>query len=366
MQFHFEPETGWINDPNGLIFFRGQYHAFYQYNPYEPKWGTMHWGHAVSEDLLHWQTLPIALTPDRPYENGGGCFSGSAVKKDGRLYLFYTADSKELGQTQCMAWSDDGVHFTKYEGNPILKNYPPEGCREFRDPKVLLWQGNYYMVVGSKGVSKYRGHGEERGRVLLYTSADLLKWKYVGLLYECRDYDDTVECPDLFPLEDRFVLCYSMMHREGRAAVRYVPGDFDGRRFYPTCEISPEAGPQYYAPQSFAAADGRRLQLAWTRSPRPEDETVHAGAFTIPRELYFRGDMVCMRPIREAQPYLKSESACAERTEEGLRLLGGTGELRFDGPVEDLRILEDGKLREVFINGGLRTFTWWVPENAEN
>lgn len=88
LKYHFEPKRGWLNDPNGLIYYKGRYHAFFQHNPHAPKWDTIHWGHAVSDDLLYWEELPIALYPDMPYENGGGCFSGSAIEKDGRLYLF--------------------------------------------------------------------------------------------------------------------------------------------------------------------------------------------------------------------------------------------------------------------------------------
>ena len=124
LALHLQPEHGWINDPNGLCYFQGKYHAFFQHNPKAPVWDTMHWGHAVSEDLLHWEELPIALYPDQPYESGQGCFSGSAVEKDGRLYLFYTAVDSRLAQTQCLAWTDDGQHFTKYPGNPILPQSP--------------------------------------------------------------------------------------------------------------------------------------------------------------------------------------------------------------------------------------------------
>ena len=124
LALHLQPERGWINDPNGLCYFQGKYHAFFQHNPKAPVWDTMHWGHAVSEDLLHWEELPIALYPDQPYESGQGCFSGSAVEKDGRLYLFYTAVDSRLAQTQCLAWTDDGQHFTKYPGNPILPQSP--------------------------------------------------------------------------------------------------------------------------------------------------------------------------------------------------------------------------------------------------
>ena len=96
-QFHFEPKSGWMNDPNGLVYFKGKYHAFFQYYPHAPHWGQMHWGHAVSDDLIHWEELPIALYPDQEYEDDGGCFSGSAVVKDDRLYLVYTSVSHGNG-----------------------------------------------------------------------------------------------------------------------------------------------------------------------------------------------------------------------------------------------------------------------------
>ena len=170
LRYHFEPKKGWMNDPNGLVWFRGQYHAFFQHNPYDTVWGPMHWGHAVSSDLLHWEELPIALYPDQPYENGGGCFSGSAIVKDDRLYLFYTSVSK-TAQTQSVAMSDDGIHFYKYEGNPVIASCP-EGHKNFRDPKVSRIDGTYYMVTGS---------GNSRaGQVLLFESEDLLHWEYRG------------------------------------------------------------------------------------------------------------------------------------------------------------------------------------------
>ena len=114
LKYHFEPQKGWINDPNGLIYFKEKYHAFFQHNPFEPRWGQMHWGHAISDDLINWQEISIALYPDMPYENSGGCFSGSAIEKDGYLFLFYTSASNELGQTQSLAISEDGINFKKY------------------------------------------------------------------------------------------------------------------------------------------------------------------------------------------------------------------------------------------------------------
>lgn len=114
-KYHFMAETGWINDPNGLIYFKGKYHFFYQYNPYQSFWENMHWGHAVSDDLIHWEYLPVALAPSEPYEDHlkGGCFSGSAIEFDGKLYLIYTAATNHgngFVQTQCVAYSEDGIH----------------------------------------------------------------------------------------------------------------------------------------------------------------------------------------------------------------------------------------------------------------
>ena len=123
---HFTPSLGWMNDPNGLIFFKGEYHLFYQYHPYQTKWHQMYWGHAVSSDLITWQELPIALAPSEEYENSpdGGCFSGTALEHEGTLYLFYTAVAKnaagQLIQKQCVAMSEDGRHYSKYENNPII------------------------------------------------------------------------------------------------------------------------------------------------------------------------------------------------------------------------------------------------------
>ena len=116
--YHFMAQQGWINDPNGLIYYKNKYHFFYQYNPYDAYWGAMHWGHAISDDMLHWEYLPVALAPSEPYDNHkeGGCFSGSAIEHDGKLYLVYTGTTNYgdgFIQSQCLAYSEDGVHFVK-------------------------------------------------------------------------------------------------------------------------------------------------------------------------------------------------------------------------------------------------------------
>ena len=136
-----------MNDPNGFSFFKGWYHIFYQYYPYAAQWGPMHWGHARSRDLVHWETLPTALEPD---ENENGCFSGSAVVYDDKLWLIYTGhhtpnavDPEDFYQDQRVAWSEDGINFTKYGANPVFRT-PAGNTKHFRDPKV--WQdGDTFM-----------------------------------------------------------------------------------------------------------------------------------------------------------------------------------------------------------------------------
>ncbi len=153
--FHLSPYTGWMNDPNGFSYYKGQYHMFYQYYPYDTKWGPMHWGHAVSKDLLHWEFLPAALAPDNIYDRDG-CFSGSAIEMpDGRHLLMYTGvlnkgvedNDHFVEQTQCIAIGD-GEEYEKYAGNPVIGEKDlPEGAfiKDFRDPKLWLGKdGMYY------------------------------------------------------------------------------------------------------------------------------------------------------------------------------------------------------------------------------
>ncbi|MBN2309561.1 MAG: glycoside hydrolase family 32 protein, partial [Candidatus Hydrogenedentes bacterium] len=165
-----------MNDPNGLIQWKGQYHLFYQHNPGEAVWGNMHWGHAVSADLIHWRHLPIALAPEPDGPDAFGVFSGCAVDNDGIPTLVYTGVAPP--ETQCIATgSDDLVTWTKYEGNPVIAGPPDEfEVTGFRDPKVWRDGDTWDMVVGS-GIE---GKG---GAVLLYRSPDLINWTYLRPLH---------------------------------------------------------------------------------------------------------------------------------------------------------------------------------------
>lgn len=201
--FHLSPRTGWMNDPNGFCFYKGQYHMFYQYHPYKIVWGPMHWGHAVSTDLLHWTYLPAALAPDESYDQDG-CFSGSAVElPDGQLLLMYTGVSKERQedgsfqevQAQCIAVGD-GVDFEKYVENPIIdsKSLPKGSSRQdFRDPKI--WKcadGTYACVAGNRPA-------DGSGQILLYNSKDGFRWEFCSILASNGGHFGKMwECPDFF------------------------------------------------------------------------------------------------------------------------------------------------------------------------
>lgn len=315
-QYHFMAPAGWINDPNGLIFWHGQYHLFYQHNPYEAVWGAMHWGHAASNDLIHWEHLPIALAPSEPYDDHpqGGCFSGSAVADDDKLVLLYTAVSKSghgFVQTQCLASGKDGITFEKYKNNPVIRELPPDASADFRDPKVLKYNDSWYLVVGSSLGEGARQGGD--GCVQMYKSGDLTKWDYCGVIARSNGKLGAMwECPDLFPLGDKWVLIFSPMFYGERKTI-YLLGtmDFDNALFSWEYEGEIDCGFDYYAPQSFLDDKGRRILIAWANGwewmpwwknfGQTESEG-WCGHFAIPREVRLTKDnRLQFVPIKELE-----------------------------------------------------------------
>lgn len=341
-----------MNDPNGLVFFRGKYHVFFQHNPYAPHWDRMHWGHAVSEDLIHWEELPIALYPDQDYENEGGCFSGCAVVKDDRLYLFYTSVSHERKQTQSVVFSDDGIHFVKYEGNPVISKNPL-GYPDFRDPKVAQFGEIYYMVAGTGD--------QESGKVLLFSSLDLLNWNYEGVLFEGREFAPCIECPDFFRMGNKYVLMFSRMNMSERSTY-FVIGDFRNGQLLDFVISRPEWGPDFYAPQTFF--DGkRRIMIGWMYhwGKTAPVGCPFAGALSVPRELTLSEGKMLNFPVSEARQLLKKSSPYVVRDGDALRLVNRCGDVirQVDsGDVVD--ILEDTKSVEVFVNNGEASFSYWL------
>lgn len=356
LKYHFEPGKGWINDPNGLIQYRGKYHAFFQHYPFAPRWGQMHWGHAVSDDLIHWEELPIALFPDQPYEDSvsGGCFSGSAVEKDGELYLFYTSVSDKLGQTQSVVRSKDGVTFEKYEGNPVIDHFPEEGSKDFRDPKVTKIGDFYYMVLvtGKDNV----------GKIVMYRSSDLLKWEYLGVLLEGAEFGPILECPDFFPFEDKYLLMFSQIERDTRSTM-FVYGDFDGEKFIPVSYHTPQIGPHYYAPQTFLDDQGRRIIIGWlfNKDEKLNGGAEYAGALTMPCTLQMKDGKLLMFPVRESFELLNDSDELVSVQQNRVEIKADNVKFPvvFEGEIKEVKILRDTKTIEVFVNGGEAAFTYW-------
>lgn len=349
-QFHIEPPQGWMNDPNGLCYFGGQYHAYYQHNPGAIVWtAPLSWGHATSKDLVHWEDQPIAMAPDMPYESTGGCFSGSALAEEGQVSFFYTAVGEGGVSTQCLAVSRDGFALEKDPQNPILTQSPIDPTsRDIRDPKVFPWtDGTYRMVCGTG----YEG----RAAVLLFSSADKKNWDYQGVLFETTQMGPVLECPDLFPVEDKWVLCFSRMDQPQR--VTFVVGDFDGQAFTPAYVQHPAQGPNFYAPQTFTDPTGRRILIGWiTPWGLPEGfDTQRSGSMTIPLEVTMNdAERLCLFPVEEAQPLLKTESPYVKRGDLVVQVTDGE-KLLLELPAQevwDVQVLTDTRTVEVFVNGG--------------
>lgn len=312
--FHVMAPAGWVNDPNGFCYFNGYYHIFYQHYPYGAEWGPMHWGHSRSKDLVNWEALPIALTPGDT-EDKDGCFSGSAVVKDGRLYLIYTGhhyydknDPDNFWQTQNIAYSEDGIHFTKYEGNPVISEPPVDNSHHFRDPKVWEHDNQWYMVLGSQ--DKEQG----LGRVIVYRSNDLKEWDYLGPIAKANGLlteGFMWECPDVFKLNDTDVLLMSPQGIEKSGEkyrnlfqTGYVLGrlDYEDHRFERGAFKELDYGHDFYAAQTTETPDGRRILIGWMamwESTMPEKEHGWAGALTIPREVRLKDNHLFMVPVRE-------------------------------------------------------------------
>lgn len=317
--FHLSPRVGWMNDPNGFSYYKGQYHLFYQYHPYSLRWGPMHWGHAVSRDLVHWEYLPCAMAPDTDCDSFG-CFSGSAITMpDGRQLLLYTGvrevknedGSSHTLQTQCVAIGD-GVDYEKYEGNPVLdeRDLPEGGSKvDFRDPKI--WQepdGSYACVVGNRAE-------DGSGSLLLYRSADALHWKFDAILDQCcGEFGKMWECPDTFELDGKQVIlvspqdmCASGLEFHSGNGTLCLIGSYDAaaRRFHRENVQAIDYGLDFYAPQTTLTPDGRRVMVAWMQNwdacIESEYHPKWFGQMTTPRELHVRGGALIQTPVRELE-----------------------------------------------------------------
>lgn len=327
---------GWINDPNGFIYYKGEYHLFYQHFPYAPIWGRMHWGHAVSKELMHWEHKDIALYPSKP-DDRSGCFSGSAVEHNGRLHIFYTGVSykeenpqnintcinDEFTAAQMSITSENGYDFDnladKFTVIPPIED-KTVGCKNHtRDPKV--WRGKYawYMVLGSTA--------DRRGRLLFYKSSDLVNWEYVNFA-EKDGMGWMWECPDYFETDGTGVIVISPLgflkdEKPYDAVTICALADFDEA----SCKMDIadkwqlfDCGEDLYAPQSTADENGRRVIIAWARMPEPFAKN-RRGMFCIPRIVEVRNGHIYFRPHPNAERlFTKKITSPSEAGADGYKL----------------------------------------------
>ncbi|MEW6402017.1 MAG: glycoside hydrolase family 32 protein [Chloroflexota bacterium] len=338
-QYHFTPPANWMNDPNGLVYYKGEYHVFYQYNPDSTVWGPMHWGHAVSLDLVNWQHLPIALYPD----DNGVIFSGSAVidwhntagfGKEAMVIIF--THDKDEEQSQSLAYSTDrGRTWTKYSGNPVLS--PPNNIRNFRDPKVFWYgdQGTGHWVMSVAAGSA----------ILFLTSPNLIDWTSSGGFgFGYGETRGVWETPDLFELPvdggpaTRWVLTVGVQDGAptGGSGTQYFIGTFDGKTFISEnpkdTVLWVDFGADYYAAQSWSDEPaGRRLMLGWQNNweyARVIPTSTWRGALSLPRQLSLTqtadGIRLLQQPISELQTLRNAHQHWQDETiTPGSNLLAG-------------------------------------------
>ncbi len=323
--FHLTPRTGWMNDPNGFTLYQGKYHLFYQYYPYNSSWGLMHWGHAVSEDLLHWEYAPAALAPDENYDLDG-VFSGSAAElPDGRMLIAYTGVLEEIDedglkiyrQTQCLA-EGDGYNFKKYKGNPVISSdMIPEGgsIQDFRDPKIWKREdGTWRMLVANRS-------SDDSGQILLYRSTDAFHWEFHKIFARNRNrFGKMWECPDFFELDGKGVLLVSPQdmlpsgfeYHNGNGTVCLI-GSYDPvtETFTEETDQAVDYGIDFYAMQTILSPDGRRIMLGWMQNW--DTIGIHDardpwfGQMSLPRELRIQDGRLLQKPVRELENFRKNK-----------------------------------------------------------
>ncbi|WP_135304473.1 glycoside hydrolase family 32 protein [Haloarcula amylovorans] len=299
--YHVTPPANWLNDPNGLIHWNGRYHLFYQYNPTGPFHNTIHWGHAVSDDLVHWEDEPVALAPSPDGPDRDGCWSGCAIDDDGTATILYTG-GRDKKQLPCIATAvDEGLTaWRKDSDNPVIEEMPtqPEVLQtehwdgEFRDHCVWREDGVWHQLIGAG----MEGGG---GAALLYVSEDLRDWEYRGpILTGDRDTAGTVwECPELLDFGER-----QLLHVSNYEDVVYFLGTYEDGKFDAEHRDKLDHG-DFYAPQSMWTDDGRILTWGWipeARDVSAQWDAGWSGAMSLPRELALADDGgLCQRPAPE-------------------------------------------------------------------
>jgi beta-fructofuranosidase len=386
---HIRPPRGWLNDPNGLCRIDGRYHVFFQYNPIAPVFGTMHWGHVSSTDLLNWQVHPIALAPRPGQIDQAGCWSGCIVDDGGVPTAVYTANPDQPSNAvAALARSDRSLDHWRQDTVPVSGISQRSTIDEVRDPFVFVHEGHRYAVQGV-------GQPSGQPRLELYGCDDLSRWTELGTLLTT---DDPIaaelapaniwECPNLVRIDGQWVVIFSLCHSPAGighiTGVRYLVGDLvpKGRRwsFQATSGGALDQGPAFYAPQVLAE-QRRTLLWGWAceldrsaqhRADMGATDADWAGVLTFPRELYIRDGALGVRPATELEglrrermnvrPATAFQAAAFELVATGpaaLRLTDqGVDELVVvveATPSDPARILVDGSIVETFHRGTSHT-----------
>ena len=425
---HLMPPVGWLNDPNGLCWYKGKYHVFFQYAPFDVEGGLKFWGHYTSEDMIDWKYEGTALYPDSSYDCHG-VYSGSALVDDGKLHLFFTGNVKIDGdydyinegrETSTLhVESEDGIHFSNKEEVISFSEYPEEFTCHIRDPKVWKENGKYFMVLGGR----LKG---DKGAVLVYESGDLKEWKLLRTITTPEVFGYMWECPDYFELDGEKILSVSpqgLTREEFRFQNIYQSGYFilkeDG-----SVDVKDfrewDMGFDFYAPQTFTDVQGRRILIGWMGMPDADEEyvnkTIEEGwqhCLTVPRELKLKDGKILQYPVKELENLRKEKtvlndenSAVELRVEvnEGFDLVleeialtgssfqismggqmlfryeNGTAEIGFPGvtgagrkvrkaqinELGNIRFLVDTSAAEIYLNDGETVFsTRYYPDRED-
>lgn len=425
---HLMPPVGWLNDPNGLCWYKGKYHVFFQYAPFDVEGGLKFWGHYTSEDMIDWKYEGTALYPDSSYDCHG-VYSGSALVDDGKLHLLFTGNVKIDGdydyinegrETSTLhVESEDGIHFSNKEEVISFSEYPEEFTCHIRDPKVWKENGKYFMVLGGR----LKG---DKGAVLVYESGDLKEWKLLRTITTSEVFGYMWECPDYFELDGEKILSVSpqgLTREEFRFQNIYQSGYFilkeDG-----SVDVKDfrewDMGFDFYAPQTFTDVQGRRILIGWMGMPDADEEyvnkTIEEGwqhCLTVPRELKLKDGKILQYPVKELENLRKEKtvlndenSAVELRVEvnEGFDLVleeialtgssfqismggqmlfryeNGTAEIGFPGvtgagrkvrkaqinELRNIRFLVDTSAAEIYLNDGETVFsTRYYPDRED-
>lgn len=420
LKFHLMPKTGWLNDPNGLCQFHGTYHIYYQYTPFEPTGELKLWGHYTTKDFVSFADEGPVLFPDSEFD-AHGVYSGSAFVKGDTIHYFYTGNLKYFdrddydyihsgrGSNTIHVTSRDGYQFSEKELLMTTDDYPHDMSCHVRDPKIIQKGDDYYMVQGARDENS-------RGLILMFHSKDLTHWEYFDRIVPKEPFGYMWECPDLFELDGQMMLItcpqgvepeginYQNVHQCTAAKIDY---DFKNKS-YEICDNKEfqqlDRGFDFYAPQTFEDAQGRRILIGWMGIPDADysNPTVEHGwqhALTIPRELHIKDGRIIQKPIEEMKQMRKGELICSfsekgrmqsnlklyeaeirfkECTDavitlkKGIHLSFGGGMLTLDlgnfgagrtsrsvalDELKDLRIFADTTSLEIFVNGGEEVFT---------